>query len=167
MSWQEEQHLQDNLQEYLAPYLKDELVCSMNDHIQHGTTTTLRHCLSVMTFSCAFASRLHLRVNYHNLAVGALLHDFYLYDWHTHREPGPLHGFVHPGIACRNASSHFQINLDVQHIIRTHMWPLTLRAVPRSREAIIVCMVDKYCSTLETVAGFWHLLRRCCIRRKI
>lgn len=29
------------LQAYLLPYLEDDLVCSMNDHIQHGTTTTL------------------------------------------------------------------------------------------------------------------------------
>lgn len=52
----------------------------------------------------------------------------------------------------------------LQHIITTHMWPLTLRFVPRSREAVLVCMADKYCSTLETVVGFFHaaaaLLRR-------
>lgn len=60
------------LQAYLLPYLEDDLVCSMNDHIQHGTTTTLQHCLSVMYASCAFASRLHLRVNYRDLAVGGV-----------------------------------------------------------------------------------------------
>lgn len=156
------------LQAYLLPYLEDDLVCSMNDHIQHGTTTTLQHCLSVMYASCAFASRLHLRVNYRDLAVGALLHDFYLYDWHHHQEKkGSLHGFPHPYTACRNAKRHFQINRKVQHIIRCHMWPLTFRHVPHSREAVIVCMVDKYCSTLETLAGFWYQFQIRCIRRKI
>lgn len=138
------------LQAYLLPYLEDDLVCSMNDHIQHGTTTTLQHCLSVMYASCAFASRLHLRVNYRDLAVGAL-----------------LHGFSHPYTACRNAKRHFQINRKVQHIIRCHMWPLTFRHMPHSREAVIVCMVDKYCSTLETLAGFWYQFQIRCIRRKI
>ena len=33
---------------------------------------------------------------------------------------------------------------------------MTLRFVPRSREAVIVCFADKYCSTLETVAGMVH-----------
>lgn len=74
------------------------------------------------------------------------------------------HGFAHPHIACRNAAMRFHVNAEVQHIITTHMWPLTLRFVPRSREAVLVCMADKYCSTLETVVGFFHaaaaLLRR-------
>ena len=75
-----------------------------------------------------------------------------------------LHGFAHPHIACRNAAMRFHVNAEVQHIITTHMWPLTLRFVPRSREAVLVCMADKYCSALETVVGFFHaaaaLLRR-------
>lgn len=156
----------EGLKEQMQPYLTDKMVCSMNDYIQHGTTTTLQHCLSVMTASCAFASSLHLRVNYQNLAEGALLHDFYLYDWHTHEDEGALHGFAHPHIACQNAALHFQISPEIQHIISTHMWPLTLRSVPRSREAVIVCLVDKYCSTLETVAGFWHAVRLHWIRRR-
>lgn len=123
----------------LAEYLQDSAVCSM-------------------------AEKLHIRVNYENLIVGALLHDFYLYDWHTHQDEGVLHGFAHPHIACRNAAMRFHVNAEVQHIITTHMWPLTLRFVPRSREAVLVCMADKYCSTLETVVGFFHaaaaLLRR-------
>lgn len=146
----------DKVQKHLSAYLSDRAVCSMDEFIQHGTTTTLEHCLSVVSASCAIAERLHLRVNYKDLTVGALLHDFYLYDWHTHQDEGALHGFAHPRIACRNAAMRFHISPEVQHIIRTHMWPLTLRSVPRSREAIIVCLADKYCSTLETVSGFWR-----------
>lgn len=147
------------LSEILAPYLHDRAVCSMDDFIQHGTTTTLRHCLAVTAMSFGLARRLHLQVNFENLAVGALLHDFYLYDWHGHPRDGqPLHGFSHPNIACENALARFHVNPEVQHIIRTHMWPLTLRHMPASREAVIVCLVDKYVSTLETVTGiFLHL----------
>lgn len=148
----------------LAEYLQDSAVCSMDEYVQHGTTSTLQHCLSVVHISCAMAEKLHIRVNYENLIVGALLHDFYLYDWHTHQDEGVLHGFAHPHIACRNAAMRFHVNAEVQHIITTHMWPLTLRFVPRSREAVLVCMANKYCSTLETVVGFFHaaaaLLRR-------
>ncbi|MFR4394292.1 MAG: hypothetical protein ACLT29_08440 [Ruminococcus callidus] len=80
----------------------------------------------------------------------------YLYDWHNHVDEGVLHGFAHPHIACKNAAMRFHVNAEVQHIITTHMWPLTLRFVPRSREAVIVCLADKYCSTLETAAGMVH-----------
>lgn len=155
----------DIAEEFLTPYLNDRAVCSMNDYIQHGTTTTLQHCLAVTSASCGLAQRLHLRVNYENLALGALLHDFYLYDWHGHPRNGqPMHGFIHPLIACQNASVRFHINAEVQHIIRTHMWPLTLRSMPASPEAVIVCLVDKYISTLETIVGLAHAL--CRIRQK-
>jgi len=119
-------------------------------------TSTLQHCLSVVRISCVIAVGLHIHVNYENLILGALLHDFYLYDWHNHVDEGVLHGFAHPHIACKNAAMRFHVNAEVQHIITTHMWPLTLRFVPRSREAVIVCLADKYCSTLETAAGMVH-----------
>lgn len=157
----------EKVQEHLSAYLSDRAVCSMDEFIQHGTTTTLEHCLSVVSASCAIAKKLHLRVNYENLTLGALLHDFYLYDWHTHQDEGALHGFAHPHIACRNAAARFHISPEVQHIIRTHMWPLTLRFVPRSREAIIVCLADKYCSTVETVSGFWHHARALGQKRRV
>lgn len=155
-------------QAIMEQYLADEAVRSMNRYIQHGTTTTLQHCLSVATVSVAMATRLHLKVNYQSLTIGALLHDFYLYDWHhyDYKCEGALHGFAHPHTACKNAAERFHINEDIQHIIATHMWPLTLRFMPRSKEAMIVCMADKYCSALETIAGFWHLaLKFCRIRR--
>ncbi len=151
-------------EEFLAPYLSDRAVCSMEEYVQHGSTTTFQHCLSVMHTSCGLAQRLHLKINFENLALGALLHDFYLYDWHDdfYRHPKngrPLHGFAHPSIACENAMVRFRISPEVQHIIRTHMWPLTWRNVPASREAVIVCLVDKLVSTAEAATGFFCGLR--------
>lgn len=35
----------------LAEYLQDSAVCSMNEYVQHGTTSTLQHCLSVVHIS--------------------------------------------------------------------------------------------------------------------
>ena len=36
----------------LAEYLQDSAVCSMDEYVQHGTTSTLQHCLSVVHISC-------------------------------------------------------------------------------------------------------------------
>lgn len=140
----------------IEPFLKSEIVQSMDRYIQHGTVTTLRHALAVTYLSCAIAAWIHLRVNTRNLAIGALLHDFYLYDWHDKNHPKrTLHGFSHPDVACQNALLYFNVNPQIQQIILCHMWPLTLRRIPPSREAIVVCIADKICSSKETICGFW------------
>ena len=87
----------------------------------------------------------------------AFLHDFYLYDWHKRssfhglRRLFEMHGFAHPGSACVNAERCFAITKKEQNIISSHMWPLTFRHVPTCREAIIVCLADKYCAVLESM----------------
>ena len=62
MSLQEKERTEE-LRQYMIPYLENETVCSMDEYVQHGTTSTLQHCLSVMRLSCALASQLHIRVN--------------------------------------------------------------------------------------------------------
>ena len=44
------------------------------------------------------------------------------------------------------------VNEDVVKIIKTHMWPLTIRKIPLSKEAFIVCIVDKWVAIKETFA---------------
>ena len=87
-----------------------------------------------------------------DLVRGALLHDYFLYDWHDkyHRDIKRLHGFYHPGIALRNAMKEYELTKREQDIIKKHMWPLTV-IPPLCREAWIVTMADKYCSMLETM----------------
>ena len=62
-----------------------------------------------------------------------------------------MHGFSHPSYACINASKVFHITKKEQSIISSHMWPLTFRHVPSCREAIIVCLADKYCAVVESM----------------
>ena len=62
-----------------------------------------------------------------------------------------MHGFSHPGSACVNASNYFQITQKEQNIIQSHMWPLTFRHMPTCREAVIVCLADKYCAVVESM----------------
>jgi len=126
-------------------------VARMKEYIQHGRVTTLEHGERVARMSCRLNRTLHLRADEGALARGALLHDFYLYDWHKVNENNWLHGFRHPERAARNAALYAGAGEKEQEIIRSHMWPLTLTHIPRSREAWLVCFADKWCSLEETL----------------
>lgn len=119
----------------------------------HGRLTVYDHSLDVARYSFRLNRRLHLKIDEEALVWGALLHDFYLYDWHKARINVPLfkmHGYTHPSTAAENAAERFDISAKIDNIIRSHMWPLTLRTLPQSREAWLVCLSDKIVATRET-----------------
>ena len=139
------------LETILEPFRNDERTQKMKQFIQHGKITTYEHAESVTKLSYWINKRLHLNADEHVLTVGAFLHDYYLYDWHETDEGNGLHGFSHSRTARRTAVAHFGICKRTQSVIETHMWPLTFTKVPRSREAWIVCLADKWVSTRETL----------------
>lgn len=140
-----------HLKELIRIYEESPLVQQMKNYIQHGVVSTYDHCGNVMRVSFWMNRRFHIGADEKALVIGAFLHDFYLYDWHDKDDSHKLHGYFHAEKACRNAIKHFKIDEKVQHIISCHMWPLNLTKVPLTREAVIVCLADKYCSTIETL----------------
>ena len=80
---------------------------------------------------------------------GALLHDYFLYDWHDKDHP-KRHGWKHASIALENAADDFSINPVEADMIKKHMFPFNLTAVPRYRETVILTVADKVCSFKET-----------------
>lgn len=138
-------------------------VREMDRYIQHGATTTLTHCVAVAWYSYRLYVFLGFSGQEKELVRGALLHDFYLYDWHDPSH-GRWHGFYHPGIAARNAEKAFSVDALEQDIIKRHMWPLTL-VPPRHRVAAIVCLVDKLCSTAEILRIPYNRFLRLLIKR--
>lgn len=136
--------------ECVQDILANEKVQSMKNFIQHGTTTTLTHCIHVSYYSYKVCRRYGLDCR--TAARGGLLHDLYLYDWHTHaKETGErFHGLTHPRTALKNAESLFRLNEAEKDIILKHMWPLTL-IPPRTWEGCVVMLADKHCGFMETV----------------
>lgn len=136
--------------ELAEPTLTHEAVQQMKNYIQHGRVTTYEHCVQVAFLSFTFARRLRLRIDEESLVRGALLHDFYLYDWHV---PDPqrkrFHGFHHAKTALKNAERHFALSPVERDIIKKHMWPMNL-PLPRYRESVLVLVTDKTVSLLET-----------------
>ena len=118
---------------------------------QHGNVTTFEHSVRVACLAVWMADRAHLwyRVDLKSLIRAALLHDYFLYDWH---EPGHVgHATQHPVFALRNAHEDFDLSPLEENVIESHMWPLPPTRVPRSREAVLVCVADKWCSLAETL----------------
>jgi uncharacterized protein len=124
----------------------------MNSFIQHGSTTTLEHSINVSYKSYKLAKL--LKMDYKSAARAGLLHDLFLYDWHLEPKDNKLfqkHGFTHPEKALNNANKYFDLNDKEKDIISKHMWPLTLRKVPKYKESFLVSVVDKYSSCSETI----------------
>lgn len=138
---------------YAAKWLAQPAVQRMDTFVQHGTTSTLDHTKSVAHASLALARALHLNVCEADLVAGALLHDFYLYDWHDRSTSKPNHATKHPLYAAQNARELLGVNSHVASIIETHMWPLPPSRVPASTEAWIVTVADKWVSLKETIGG--------------
>lgn len=119
--------------------------------IQHGLTTVYEHSVGVAGAGLKLAEFFHLKVNEKALIRGALLHDYFLYDWHIKRKGHHFHGFTHPATALRNAEKEYNLGDIERNIISRHMFPLTI-VPPMCREAWLVCLADKYCAVKETFA---------------
>jgi uncharacterized protein len=129
-------------------------VQEMKDYVQHGDVSVYDHVNTVAHSAYRLAHLLKLKVDDKVLVEGALLHDFFGYDWHDNKVKRRLfekHGFTHAGRARERAVKHFDIGPETQHVIESHMWPLNLGSMPRTREAILVCVVDKVVSAKETL----------------
>ncbi|MCX5850139.1 MAG: hypothetical protein NTW65_11920 [Deltaproteobacteria bacterium] len=134
-------------------YEHDE-VLKLKEHYHHNSSI-YEHVMDVSYFSyraCKF-----LKLDYQSAARGALLHDFFLYDWRNHDVPDlpeeKFHGIEHPKIALVNAEKHFTLNDIEKDIVIKHMWPLTL-VPPKYKESFIVSFADKYLASKEFVTKF-------------
>lgn len=83
-------------------------------------------------------------------ARAGLLHDLFLYDWHTHsKETGNhFHGLTHPRVSLQNAEKLFELNSLEREIILRHMWPVT-PIPPMKFESILITLTDKYSGLFE------------------
>lgn len=137
------------IRELMEQMASDPRVLQMKKFIQHGNVTSYDHVFRVARESLKVARRLHLKVDEESLIRSAILHDYYLYDWHGHGDH--LHGYHHPYIAAENAARDFDLTQKELKSIETHMWPLNIKDPPTSNEALAICIADKICSIHETL----------------
>ena len=119
--------------------------------LQHGAVTVFRHSVAVACLCLTLAAVLHLQLDRRALVRGALLHDYFLYDWHCRDRRHRLHGLYHAGKALRNAERDFVLGDVERDIIGRHMFPLN-PIPPRYAESAVVCLADKICAVCETLS---------------
>ncbi len=114
----------------------------------HGSVSCYEHSVAVTLLSVRMADRLGLNVDMESMVKGALLHDYFLYDW---RETGcgrRGHGFHHARCALANAQRDFELTSISCDVIEKHMFPLNIR-LPKYKESVVVSIADKLCATKE------------------
>ena len=91
---------------------------------QHGSTTCYDHSVAVTLCSIRLAQKWGWDVDWRSLVRGALLHDYFLYNWREHNRDHKLHGFYHARKAMENAERDFGLNPVEANIIHRHMFPI-------------------------------------------
>ena len=146
-----DQKIVDIIYEHGKDIIESESFQIEKQHIQHGTTTTYAHSLCVTYMSVWMALKSRKEVNMRSVVRGALLPDYFLYDWHEKNEFHRAHGYTHAKRAMVNAHRDFGITSKEAEIIYCHMFPLNLSRFPHSKEARIVCIADKLVAGSETI----------------
>ena len=143
----------EELEAIYQKFLNDEKVQRMSEIQMHRGSSCYIHSFRVAKLCLLKASR-YERYTFEdlkNVLVASILHDYYLYDLREHHELKKKHGRRHPLVACANAIRDFNIPTEVQDIIKTHMWPLTPRLYPKTKEAKLVNRMDNHIAIREAL----------------
>ena len=141
--------MQPKIDEIAARLEREGKLGQSKQFMQHGKWTVYAHSRNVAAMALRIAERLHVRVDREALIRGALLHDYFLYDWHQPDPKRRQHAFFHASVACENAGRDYALSAVEKDIIRRHMFPL-VPIPPRTAEGWIVCLADKLCAAKET-----------------
>lgn len=123
--------------------VKSEAFRGTKKHKHHVKGSVYDHSLKVAYLCYRHHKRFRSKTDLSELVRGAMLHDYYLYDWHDKDPQHKYHGFTHPRHALRNAAEHYPDLSPMQRdMIARHMFPLT-PIPPKTRGGWIICFYDK------------------------
>lgn len=122
-------------------------VQQLKSYYQHCKTTRFQHCINVAYYTYLMSKK--MKLNYRSATRGALLHDFYLYDWKQDEQPiDGRHSQVHPQVALEMAKQTLSVDAIMEDCILNHMWPMT-KNHPVTKEGWVVQGADKLCAVME------------------
>ena len=142
----------EKLESIYQSFLNNEKILRMKDISMHRGSNCYEHCFKVAKKAIKKSLR-RKDVNLEVVLLGAILHDYYPYDWRKDRSKLKKHGKNHPDIAIENAIKDFDISNDVKKVIKTHMWPINIKEYPNTKEARIVSLADKAVTIGESLTS--------------
>lgn len=145
---------------YAEDILTSATMLSTKKHYQHGEASVYDHSVAVALECLRIADKYGIAVDRKSLIRGALLHDYFLYDWHSSPKEHRPHGFTHAATALKNARRDFQVNSLEAEMIYCHMFPMNITRMPLHRESIILCIADKIVGTEESMNGVVERIKR-------
>ena len=143
----EKKVIEDNAYELIRKYGSDILASptfrSLAKNKQHHNSTTYAHLIQVTVLAIKFCRKHHWKVDEKALVRAALLHDYYLYDWHDKPHRKKRHARRHAVYAADNAERDFGLSPFERQLILYHMWPINPLHWPRCKEAWAILWADK------------------------
>lgn len=130
------------------------------NYLQHGNVSIYEHNFNVAIKAYKIARKYRLNIDIESLIRGALLHDYYFYDWHNKNKGFRFHGYRHAKKSLNNAMSDYNLNKIEKDIIKKHMFPLNLFSIPKHFESLIVNIADKLCAFSESIFTIKQFIRR-------
>ena len=142
-----------SLENLYQTFLNDEKILRMKDISMHRGSNCYEHSFKVAKKAIRKSIKSAKKnLNLEVVLIGAILHDYYLYDWRQDRSRLKGHANNHPGIAIENATRDFDISEEVKAVIKSHMWPINIRTFPNTKEARIVSLADKAVTIGESLS---------------
>lgn len=130
-------------------------VQALAKYTHHKHTDRLKHSVRVSYYSFKVAKKLGLASK--DVAIAGLLHDLFYYDTKTDKQENHLK--EHPQIALVNALKIADLTIKEQDIILSHMFLISMKHIPKSRESLLVSLVDKAVS-MQEVFMFSKIFRK-------
>ena len=125
------------------------------EFMQHGDYSVYDHSINVANACYMISKKLKLNVEMESLIKGALLHDYFLYDWHDKDPEHKFHAIDHARKAKDNSMRDFGLTKKEENMILSHMFPLGT-VIPKYKESIILCLADKYCALSEVLNSNYY-----------
>ncbi|MFV0274992.1 MAG: HD domain-containing protein [Bacilli bacterium] len=126
-------------------------------NIKHHGISRYEHSLSVAKKSYKMFKNLNL--DYVCATRAALLHDFFHVEHDKNFISRMKYFFIHPSLSKENSTSHYNLTKKQINIIESHMFPTSIK-LPKSKEAIVVCLIDKLVALNDFLTKFSFSTRK-------
>jgi len=144
----------NKLNDLYKKFFNDPRMQRMKEIPMHRGSCCFLHVFKVTKMAVLMGMKSKKKLDLTSLLVGAVFHDYYLYNWRDNKALLKHHGANHPDIAIANALQEYPINDLEREIIGQHMWPINLWRFPKHKEARIVSICDKRVALSEALHSY-------------